>query len=375
MPDEISKLSNSDNEPTYKVITMMEDLAEIRKKQQSSISPGPSVASREEIPVSKVAAPLNLPISEKVEIPQPQATSLPQESKIDRTVISEIIQEIEPQQIKADELLKRAKFRRLIRILLITLIIAALFITAGYFVYSKFFSKKSEPTPIVSKTPPPITPTKSILNLDSKENINLVNNTTEELDNILSALVKEEFLGMKEIIIKSQLPDSNKKIDLINIFEILNIAYPRELFYIFNSNYYELFIYNAGGDEGGNLGFVIEIEPNDVLPIRELMGNWENSMIESFKPFYFGRYRSPDSFNFKDATYKGVDIRYINLNTPKLSIDYALLSLDDKSYVLFATSKEGMFEVIDKILTNSNLSKPNFEESETNPQEFIESES
>ena len=52
---------------------------------------------------------------------------------------------------------------------------------------------------------------------------------------------------------------------------------------------------------------------------------------------------------FQDNIYQGISIRYVNLPTSDISLDYAVVN----NLLVVATSKQSMYAAIDKILESS----------------------
>jgi len=364
MPD--INLQNNNEELKYEVQTMADDLNEIRNLSspafkevsvserfseplRSSFIKETPVSISESKPETNVSVPpSDLPIEEieKKEASTPVTSLSNVEAK--RESFQQIIK---PEELISESLKPQSNIKKLITISFIIFTVIILGVLTFYYIVPMFKKSTITPTPVISETPTPIV--KSILNLATAEDILLINNTTEELFNVLSALVAEPLTekSMEELKINSA-SLNGKKLDLINIFETLNINYPQELFFIMNSNYYEMFLYSAKNNV--DLGFIMEIQNKDANSLKDLLSNWENTMIDSFKPFYFGRAKNPDSFIFKNSNYKGINIRYINLNTPETAIDYAIYTdlIKNKTYWLFSTSKDSMFAAIDRLVSN-----------------------
>ncbi len=113
---------------------------------------------------------------------------------------------------------------------------------------------------------------------------------------------------------------------------------------------YSLFIYNQNG--GKRLGLVIAVDNLGLA--REQLLVWEDEgMISDLNPLIrhlsFGQAATR---SFQDNIYRGIKIRYMNFPDPDVSIDYALLP--EKNYLLISTSKESMYQLIDRLLSQQN---------------------
>ncbi|MEK7123729.1 MAG: hypothetical protein AAB851_02435, partial [Patescibacteria group bacterium] len=124
------------------------------------------------------------------------------------------------------------------------------------------------------------------------------------------------------------------------IYGILGAAVPPYLDGLTNSEL-TLFVYNQDGSP--RFGAVIFSSDSEAafadISAEEsgLAGYWELLTGAAF----------PSPEGYKDSVYQNINIRYLNLPDPYLAVDYA--AYPARSYVLFATSRESIFALIDKL--------------------------
>ncbi len=113
----------------------------------------------------------------------------------------------------------------------------------------------------------------------------------------------------------------------------------------------------AGEEKEGRLGLIISLKKQTSSTSAQLIASQlSNSLkdLETLLPKEFASFllktpTLPQIPTFSQASYKNVIIRYLNLPTSELAIDYAII--DNK--LVFATSKESMFVIIDRILSEA----------------------
>lgn len=124
------------------------------------------------------------------------------------------------------------------------------------------------------------------------------------------------------------------------IYDILGAAVPPYLSGLDNNDF-TLFVYNQEGSP--RFGAVIlasdaEAAFADISAEESgLAGYWELLTGAAF----------PSPEGYKDSVYQNINIRYLNLPDPYLAVDYA--SYPARNYLLFATSRESIFALVDKL--------------------------
>ena len=139
-------------------------------------------------------------------------------------------------------------------------------------------------------------------------------------------------------------------IDIIDIEEGIN--YLPEGFLRETTNNYNLFLFKTKKD---TIRYGLAIKINNEHSMSELMKKWEEEgsknkkMTTVFKPLFgndrdFGEVFSPLS----TTTYKGVEIKYISLIDKETALDYFI----HKNILVFATSKDSAFTMVDLLTSN-----------------------
>lgn len=124
------------------------------------------------------------------------------------------------------------------------------------------------------------------------------------------------------------------------IYGILGAAVPPYLSGLANDDF-TLFVYNQDGSP--RFGAVILVSDSEAafadISAEEsgLAGYWELLTGAAF----------PSPEGYKDSVYQNINIRYLNLPDPYLAVDYA--SYPARNYLLFATSRESIFALVDKL--------------------------
>jgi hypothetical protein len=100
----------------------------------------------------------------------------------------------------------------------------------------------------------------------------------------------------------------------------------------------------------GRAGLIIALNNSvDTSSLADNLKQLEPKMIESLIALLLkNNYQAPTDIAFSDNNYENAYIRYLNLKGPSLSLDYSLFN----NYLIFATSKESMHAVIDRLLLN-----------------------
>lgn len=111
-------------------------------------------------------------------------------------------------------------------------------------------------------------------------------------------------------------------------------------------NSFSLFLYKDKGEERVAIAIGFSNESQDDLKTALL--SVENELPGVVPDFFApGVGDVEEGFKFSDSSYMGVDIRYLNVDQENLlSVDYALVN----GYLVIATSKDSMRNVIERIL-------------------------
>ncbi len=115
--------------------------------------------------------------------------------------------------------------------------------------------------------------------------------------------------------------------------------------------------FNAGLNQG-RLGLIVALNNSQsttsASKLERTLEQLEPFMASSFGGLFLGqKIEAPIPPAFQENIYRGVKVRYMNLPSSELTIDYAVLN----GNLLFATSKESMFGAIDRLLEDSAFSR------------------
>jgi len=74
---------------------------------------------------------------------------------------------------------------------------------------------------------------------------------------------------------------------------------------------------------------------------------WETTMRTDLGPVFLGQETGMlANEEFQTGNYKGTNMRYLNFVDSSFAIDYAVIN----DYFVVATSKDSMFEMVDRVL-------------------------
>lgn len=258
--------------------------------------------------------------------------------------------------------------KKVLAVGLISLFVLALLIGGAWYFLQKPSGQPAQSSQ--SATPSPATPTPAILPpalfsadvkqvfelktgqiaIDLKEALARSVQTEESTGSFTSLLFKDgqgNFLSLENLA-------SSTKIDLFDLPTQLNGKSLKELL---DLSRFSFFSYSQADTSSspftaqanaGRLGLIITAAPaatNDDL----------SKGLRDLEPFLPGALQIllpknqtslPAKPAFLDSAYRGAAIRYINLSGPELSLDYAILN----NKLIFATSKESMLAIIDRLL-------------------------
>ncbi|MFH1460840.1 MAG: hypothetical protein ABIF84_00220 [Patescibacteria group bacterium] len=241
-------------------------------------------------------------------------------------------------------------------------------------------------TPITSITPTPSRPAPEPLFAVDKQKIIKLENEGPSLKESLLVLAKtEEPIGIfTALAIKD---NTNKFLSLKEIAQNLNLEIfsmptqgcdqitenctePKTIEELLDITNFSLFSYSQNGSSAdssspftaasstneGRLGLIINLKKQTgSISAQSIEGQLINSLkdLETLLPKEFASlllkkdFVIPQIQAFSPVSYKNTNIRYLNLPMSDISIDYAIA--DGK--LIFATSKESMLAVIDRLIT------------------------
>ncbi len=112
---------------------------------------------------------------------------------------------------------------------------------------------------------------------------------------------------------------------------------------------YNLVAYSEGGS--GRLGLILEI--NDTQAVQEILLGWEQTMTKELVNLYLDNslnFENASSESFIENIYSGVSIKYVNFPFPDSALEYAIAG----NKLIFSTSKNSMFTLIDRVNNGNN---------------------
>jgi hypothetical protein len=322
---EINKL------PEYKIQTMKDDLTKAGPSKPEFIPAPP-----DKLPVvERVSLPSTEELISKRELPKPPKPA----PKIEKPKVP--ILEKKPRKEKKPFWTPKKK-----RGLIIIIIIIIILIAIGGFFYWQGTKPESFPEPEPqpqAQTPEPST---SLIPVDETKIISLSIETS--VFNLLKQEAETDQLinTFKRIAI---LKTETEFLSLNELFQELEIIVPPYALTELGPDY-TLVLYNQ--DEGKRLGLITQVKNSENLKTQ--LTNWEQTMLNNFQNFYIDdQPGQKETETFQDDIYspdgeagQKTAIRYINLPTPDLTINYAIVN----DLLIISTSKELIYTIIDKIL-------------------------
>ena len=121
------------------------------------------------------------------------------------------------------------------------------------------------------------------------------------------------------------------------------------------TNEYNLFVFKTGMN---TLRLGIAVKSNNIVSLSKTMKNWEKEkaegkkMINILKPLFIDdEIVESIGKSFTSANYKNVNVRYIHLPNKDTALNYFVY----KDILIFTTSKNTAFDMIDLLVGNKNL--------------------
>lgn len=251
-------------------------------------------------------------------------------------------------------------------------IIAIIFL--GLYGYWKIFvqSKPEEiKRPVATTTAPtlPITPTatttvpiKFFNKLPNKSvTIDLPSKTPLALTQALKSetVIEETRASIKQIKITYQ----GKTMATEDFFNLMSIFAPKD----FLSNYENEFAFAFFNQKEGARPILI-LKTKDRGAAQNQMDSWEKTTLTSdILPLFLNDFKLPKNLpGFKSYLFIGQPVRYLNINMPYASLNYALYN----NFLIFTTSSAGMFVVLQD-LTGQTVSLDYIKSLEASINEFF----
>ncbi len=354
--------------------TMEDDLALLKKAQ---IGPGPTSSSPSQLkppappaprvepsspvpPAPLTPVPKFVPPVPPPPLPAPSRPNIFPKIELDKlakipVTIPHPFPEKSPEEIGLNVPPPRRFSLRSPTTLIITLAVLA---AAGFSVWFFLFYKVStpgvgiSPTPIVTLTPAatPSPPLETVFTKTNAVTIGLTENfftTFEEPANAVSIGLGETWLY------KINKPENGRRYGLDDFSSGAAIQAPADLLSAVDDQEFYLTLMRKTDDKL-SYGFVVKVL--DRGGANSALRNWEVTMANNLKKLFgfdVAKAASP-AFLDNPVSYPNVTIRYRNFPRPDQTIDYAIVPAPNgESYLVFANSREHIFNIIDKIFTIS----------------------
>lgn len=150
--------------------------------------------------------------------------------------------------------------------------------------------------------------------------------------------------GIYRLMLKDK--DGQRGLDLENFKKSLNIILPDSIADVLEKDY-NLMVFNYPEKNYLRLGLVLK--PKNSVDVSAFAGSWEPDMYGSVEAMFLGDSGIYDSRKqFRSNNHNNFDIRYLPLGFENIALNYAIDN--EKKFLLIATSKEDIFNLIDKII-------------------------
>ena len=220
--------------------------------------------------------------------------------------------------------------KRKIRPIFLLLIIALLIIGGVFYWINR------EPEPVIpDPIPEQIQPSESLIQVNETKIF--------DLQDSLFELIKEKSQNQEIGITRRLAILKNEKefLSLNELFQKLEITPPPYTISNLEENY-TLVIYSQ--EQGKRLNLVIQVKNSEIL--KQRMKEWESTMFNNFSKFYIDDQPGEKASEaFLIDNYKGIDIRYINLPDPDLTLNYTIRN----NLLIIGTSKQAIYSIVDNL--------------------------
>lgn len=367
-----------DEESIKKIIASLPSPMTLTTAQKIIVSPPPNLPTLPDSPEELQILPSQIPSLDKL---APKAHSI-------SPLLTELISE-SPSEGEDESGFNFLDFIKNKRVLLIGASFALVIILVGFGVW---FANKDAGIPVVvspsatptfSATPMPSRPApEPLFATDKQKTITLGSNGITLRESLLTLAKTEEPVGtFTALNVKD---DAGKFLSLKEIAQDMNLEIfsmptqgcdqieenctePKTIEELLDLTNFSLFVYSqnssstnsfspfstASSTNEGRLGLIISLKKQtNSTSTQSIESQLINSLkdLETLLPREFASFLLKNSVipqisAFSQTSYKDTDVRYLNLPTSSLSVDYAIL--DNK--LIFATSKESMFAIIEQI--------------------------
>ena len=303
------------------------DIEQMAAKVPSSFGIGELGSAVEKIEITRKEAPAR-PLPEF----KPYQTETPPLSQEPKTKIVEKIVVVEKRAEKPVLAFKTNSASFNYKKILFYVGIAVGGLAAVYVYFTYFDQTELEPTPATSPTPvktsatprPTATPKKSISEIFTNTSaISIELSATGNPSDLLYGSINSMTITKKEFKKLNILEtESGRQHTIISLLDRFLITYPSKLKELLKTDNSLILLYGQEelSDQDGRR-LVIVAETTAISGLEVLLSSWEPSLIENISTLFGLDQTQVSSTTFLANTYKGVKIRYKNLNLPNKTED------------------------------------------------------
>lgn len=221
-------------------------------------------------------------------------------------------------------------------------------VLGAVFIYTQFLGKEGAPSkdpedphiPIVTTiiTPLPHVPVSDTLKLTLA--------IDQDLKSVLIQNVRTSFQRGSSTRILIRTKEADQFMSLGELLNALDIIFPPSILSKLEDNF--TFIIYAETDGTNKIILISKLKSERDMPeVQNLLRFWEQTMEKDLDTLLFltGKKKGKSNLLFLDNFYKQIAIRYLNFDDPTITLDYAVVP--QKNLLLFTTSRESMYTVID----------------------------
>jgi len=181
---------------------------------------------------------------------------------------------------------------------------------------------------------------------------------------LIQALKSEEKIEEPRASIKQiKITHQGKPLTTEEFFDLMSIFTPKD----FLSNYENEFAFTYFSQKEGARPVLI-LKTKDKELAQNQMADWEKTILASdIFPLFLSDSKLPKTLQpFKSYLFIGQPVRYLNINMPFASLNYAIYN----NFLIFTTSSAGMFVILQD-LTGRSVSQNYLDNLKASINEFV----
>lgn len=223
--------------------------------------------------------------------------------------------------------------------------------TLGFLLYN---GEKEEP-PVIP--PQEVTPTPTLIPEIKTQTISLIEKSATEIKEKLLETVQSTTtnITINRIFFKVFENETEKALSLSELTNILNLNIPDELKKPSEQTYNLILCSTPANEETATSStqakerenrLAIILETTEPDKANDALRAWENTIAEDLEGLMLATPEAPATTDFQENLYKGAYIRYKNLPTPSLTIDYTVY----KNLIIITTSRQSIYAAYDLLI-------------------------